>query len=311
MTAKGSTRLIKTDGETGITLKGAKFSLYKADGTKVGSTYTTPDSGIIEVKDLDFGDYYFIEDEAPVGYTKRQDRYDFTISETSGLTQPVEIRVVNDPAKIQINGTKLWNDAANQDGIRPSQIQVVLMANGMEVSGATRVVTADANGNWNYDFGQLIKYDGNGREINYTIVETVVSGYTAQTDKRVDANGNIYFVITNTHQPVEGTNRPPVTPPTIPPEIEGTTRSVEVTPTPTVNPAVLGARRMVLGAKRAPQVLGARRSQTGDAASMAAWGAMSGTSFAGFWAWIVLFLKRRKEQMKRRMRRAAARSRKQ
>ena len=54
---------------------------------------------------------------------------------------------------------------------------------------------------------------------------------------------------------------------------------------------------MVLGAKRVPKVLGARRSSTGDAATMATWGMMSLGSFAGFWAWALNWFKRKKKKL--------------
>ncbi len=48
---------------------------------------------------------------------------------------------------IDISGSKTWNDADNQDGIRPASITVKLFANGTEA--ASQVVTPDEAGNWN------------------------------------------------------------------------------------------------------------------------------------------------------------------
>ena len=62
---------------------------------------------------------------------------------------------------IDISGSKTWNDADNQDGIRPASITVKLFANGTEA--ASQVVTPDEAGNWNYVFKNLPQYDVNGK----------------------------------------------------------------------------------------------------------------------------------------------------
>ena len=75
----GSVVLNKTDGDTGKTLAGAVFDLYKKDGTKLASGLTTDAKGQIQVNDLKPGDYYFIETAAPAGYKLSTDRISFTI----------------------------------------------------------------------------------------------------------------------------------------------------------------------------------------------------------------------------------------
>jgi hypothetical protein len=316
----GSAKLTKVDSSNGNALKGATFSLYKEDGTKIG-TYTTPDGGTISVDNLEFGNYYFIEDSAPNGYEKTQEKYTFTISETSGVMAPIEIRALNDPVKITASGFKVWDDGNDADRIRPASIRVLLYADGVEVAGSMITVTADASGTWAYDFGKLPKYNSKGKQINYTIAEEMVEGYKGETVRAVDVDGNVRFVITNTHSPEVPPTTPPETPPTTPPETPPTTPEtptetpvippangvpptpgqvlgVTRTPTPTVNPAVLGARRMVLGARRVPKVLGARRASTGDEATMVMWGTMSLGSLAGFWAWVLNWFKRKKKKFK-------------
>ena len=84
---------------------------------------------------------------------------------------------------------KVWNDADDQDGMRPKEITIRLLANGEEVAGKTLTLNAD-NG-WSGSFSGLPKYE-NGQEIVYTIAEDAVPGYTATVDG---------FTITNTHTP--------------------------------------------------------------------------------------------------------------
>ncbi|WP_225048187.1 SpaA isopeptide-forming pilin-related protein [Lacticaseibacillus kribbianus] len=75
----GSVVLNKTDGDTGKTLAGAVFNLYKKDGTKVASGLTTDAKGQIKVDDLKPGDYYFVETAAPAGYELNEGKLSFTI----------------------------------------------------------------------------------------------------------------------------------------------------------------------------------------------------------------------------------------
>ena len=70
------------------------------------------------------------------------------------------------PETIDIEGTKTWDDNNNQDGKRPREITVRLLANGTET--ATKTVTKLEN--WKYSFTDLPKYS-DGQEIKYTITE--------------------------------------------------------------------------------------------------------------------------------------------
>lgn len=90
---------------------------------------------------------------------------------------------------IDISGSKTWNDADNQDGIRPASITVKLFANGTEA--ASQVVTPDEAGNWNYVFKNLPQYDAKGK-ITYTVTESAVAGYETSVSG---------YNITNIHKP--------------------------------------------------------------------------------------------------------------
>ena len=75
----GSVILTKTDSDTGKTLAGATFDLYKADGTKVKSDLTTDSNGQIKANGLKPGDYYFVETKAPAGYDLDSSKKSFTV----------------------------------------------------------------------------------------------------------------------------------------------------------------------------------------------------------------------------------------
>ena len=93
--------------------------------------------------------------------------------------------------EIKLEGKKIWNDANDQDGIRPDEVTVRLIANGIDTGKTTK---ATKLGNWEYKFENLAKYDANGDEIVYSVVEIDVPGYTAEI------NGT---TITNTHDPAK------------------------------------------------------------------------------------------------------------
>ena len=81
--------------------------------------------------------------------------------------------------KIDIQGTKTWNDGNDQDGTRPDSITVNLLANGNPIREAE--VKPDADGNWKYSFPDLPKY-GEGKEIRYTVTEDAVTGYSTEIE---------------------------------------------------------------------------------------------------------------------------------
>ena len=91
--------------------------------------------------------------------------------------------------KVDVSGTKTWEDNNNQDGIRPTSIMINLLANGSEIAEVE--VKADADGKWSYTFADLDKY-ADGVEITYTVTEDSVNGYTTSIDG---------YNITNTHVP--------------------------------------------------------------------------------------------------------------
>ena len=59
---------------------------------------------------------------------------------------------INKRETFDINGSKIWNDADNQDGIRPTSIEVSLYAN--DVLQKTITVSSD----WSYSFNDLYRY---------------------------------------------------------------------------------------------------------------------------------------------------------
>ena len=80
-------------------------------------------------------------------------------------------------AKTSVSGQKTWSDHDNQDGVRPDEITVNLLADGKKVDSKT----VTAKDGWTYEFTNLPKYQ-NGQLINYTVTENEVSDYSTTID---------------------------------------------------------------------------------------------------------------------------------
>ena len=100
---------------------------------------------------------------------------------------------IHSPEQISVPVEKVWNDSSNQDGIRPADITVVLMADGQETRNT--IVLSDAN-NWTASFTGLDKFKA-GKEIKYSVKEVTVNGYESVVTGNMDDG----FTITNTHTP--------------------------------------------------------------------------------------------------------------
>ena len=89
----------------------------------------------------------------------------------------IKVTVTNtyvNPPKIEIAGTKTWKLNGDTDIILPKSITVQLKSEGLLVE--EQIVTPDKNGEWHYSF-KVPKYDVDGKEIVYNIVEVPVDGY--------------------------------------------------------------------------------------------------------------------------------------
>ena len=109
----------------------------------------------------------------------------------------------NEYTVVEVKVTKVWDDADDQDGIRPDSITVKLLADG-EDAGVDPLTLNEKN-KWTGTWTDLPKTDASGEEIEYTIEEVKTAVITG-TDKAgeyeieiKDADGE--FTITNTHTP--------------------------------------------------------------------------------------------------------------
>jgi hypothetical protein len=137
---------------------------------------------------------YTVEENAVDGYTA-------TVEQTTdgGFI----ITNTHTPATMDISVVKEWKDDDNKDKIRPESITVQLCINGDPIED--QILVLSALNNWNGSFKDLPVYE-DGAEINYTITENEVEGYTAE----ITGNAKDGFVITNSHTPkADPTPEPP------------------------------------------------------------------------------------------------------
>ena len=180
--------------QNGKGLAGAEFDVVKnASGDVVGKITTDAD-GNGHVANLAKDNYTLRETKAPRGYVKSEQGIEVKKSDFKDATKEAFKEVENKKEKTSISGDKKWNDGDNQDGIRPDEVEVKLLANGAPIQNQT--LKPDPTGKWSYKFDDLDKYDNDGNLINYTVEEDEIQGYTASYEKT--ATG---YDIINEHKP--------------------------------------------------------------------------------------------------------------
>lgn len=103
--------------------------------------------------------------------------------------------ITNTFGKIDIPVTKIWNDLDDKDLLRPSEIKIALLANGVETGN---VLTLSADNDWHGFFKLLDTVDSNGEIINYSVREvTEINGYTT----RVIGDAKDGYTVINSHDP--------------------------------------------------------------------------------------------------------------
>jgi len=151
--------------ETETILPQAIYELYKSNGQLLGE-YTTDENGQISVQDLEWDSYYFIEKQAPQGYSISDKKIAFVVnSKNAGFEQPLSAYDKQETGEIKINK------------IIPSQTIYA------------------GHGNSTFLF-KIIGKDENGEQ-KVTLYKALT--FTQEDQKNVDENGNITksIIITN------------------------------------------------------------------------------------------------------------------
>ena len=92
--------------------------------------------------------------------------------------------------KREITIGKIWNDDNNITGVRPNQVELTLVANGEETQ--TKLIVSEEN-NWSTTLTDLNKYDENGNEIIYTVIEKEVPEHYIKTENGLTVTNTIDY----------------------------------------------------------------------------------------------------------------------
>ena len=159
------------------------------------ATVSLKDGESATAKDLPAGLTYTVSETPRIGYivTAENETGEITATETK------EVLFTNAVETIGLEAEKVWDDAEDQDGLRPESIELVVLANGEEYTRQT--VEAGEDGSWKVTFEDLPVYDENGEKIVYTLQEIEVEGYTSE----IEGDAEKGFTVTNTHVPEETT----------------------------------------------------------------------------------------------------------
>ncbi len=144
-------------------------------------------------------EYSWTEVNVPAGYTLTVDESGYVTTLTNTYIPIVDIIVTN-----------VWDDDNNRDGIRPDEVMVRLLKNG--IPEGDPVVLSKAN-NETYTWPKMLRLDDNNNEIEYSLQATPIAdvpghtGYTQTVDKESlvteaeSASGEFRFTVTNVHIP--------------------------------------------------------------------------------------------------------------
>ena len=173
----GGIKISKTDASTSAPVPGATITVYTKDGKQVGSGVegVTAADGTVEFNNLTYGDYYFVETNAPEGYLLNTDKHPFSIKDNGVILKDT---LTDEPISIQ--GTVVDNET------------------GLPVKGSKVEVKKDFNGDGVIDFyyemvtGDDGKYKivvPKGNEV-YDVLITK-PGYKTFTSGTIEVNNNI------------------------------------------------------------------------------------------------------------------------
>lgn len=177
------------DNRDGVRPDTVTYTLHGSDGSEQEKTVN---------KDNAWADVVF--EGLPVYQNGQRISYTLTESAIDGYTNDIRssgntFTVTNThiPETVNVDVTKIWTDGENQDGNRPDSISVILTGS----DGKRYTATIMAANNWKHTFLKLPKFFNEGTQIEYTLTEDTMSGYSNVVEKRSD----YVFVLTNKYSP--------------------------------------------------------------------------------------------------------------
>lgn len=203
-----------TPGQTSITVEKSWEDNFDQDGIRpesvtvrllINGEAADPDKTLVLSEENDWIDSFteldVYEDGRLINYTVEEVDVAEGYSASLAGDSATGFTLVNthEPEKVSISVTKAWDDADDQDGIRPEEVVICLLANG-EPTG--HEIKLNADNRWGDHFDDLDKYK-DGELIEYTVEEKYeVTGYTASVEK-VEGTTGFIFTVTNKHEVTE------------------------------------------------------------------------------------------------------------
>ena len=145
---------------------------------------------------------YSVEETKTDVITGDDDKDSYAIKVEGDAASGFTITNTHTPAKISIDVSKVWDDAGDQDGIRPDSVTMQLRYYEMGVWIVLKTMKLDESNNWSGSFTGIEK---SGR---YKVTEqatSVISGsdHAGSYSYKIDGSQETGYVVTNTHTPVE------------------------------------------------------------------------------------------------------------
>lgn len=178
------------ENQDGVRLDSVEAELY-ADGEATGNKVTLNAENSWTAK---FAQVDVKKDGTRIKYeVKSTEKEGYTVSVSGDILdeEGLTLNYKHVPATVNISAKAAWNDAKNQDGIRPTDTLVQLYADG-EALGGKAVLESEKS--WTKTWAELPKYKA-GKEIAYKVVASAVSGYSVKVSGDVE-NG---YTVTYTH----------------------------------------------------------------------------------------------------------------
>lgn len=177
------------DNRDGVRPDAVTYTLHGSDGSEQEKTVNKDDAW----NDVVFEDMPVYQNGQRISYTLTESAIDGYANDIRSSGNTFTVTNTHIPETVNVDVTKIWTDGENQDGNRPDSISVILTGS----DGKRYTTTITAANNWKHTFLKLPKFFNEGTQIEYTLTEDTMSGYSDVVEKRSD----YVFVLTNKYSP--------------------------------------------------------------------------------------------------------------
>lgn len=177
------------DNRDGVRPDTVTYTLHGSDGSEQEKTVNKDDAWT----DVVFEGLPVYQNGQRISYILTESAIDGYANDIRSSGNTFTVTNTHIPETVNVDVTKIWTDGENQDGNRPDSISVILTGS----DGKRYTTTITAANNWKHTFMKLPKFFNEGTQIEYTLTEDTMSGYSDVVEKRSD----YVFVLTNKYSP--------------------------------------------------------------------------------------------------------------